>query len=191
MAKASGSPREGEQAKRPRFWVGPLVAGACFALGYGLTQRLIVMQGALREPRREAFATQAFPGERLEALRLRYGDWSPDLTADVAAKEAELARERQQQKAMEAAERLAAKERRRAEPQTLLQAVATDPVLPEPAWAEPERAMPAPVLPKPEPTPAPVAAEPAAAPPPKPAPVLAEPAPVAPFPAPPLTPPSP
>jgi hypothetical protein len=64
VAKASGSPREGEQAKRPRFWVGPLVAGACFALGYGLTQRLIVMQGALREPRREAFATQAFPGDR-------------------------------------------------------------------------------------------------------------------------------
>lgn len=184
VAKASGSAREGEQAKRPRFWVGPLVAGGCFALGYGITQRIIVMQGAPQEPRREAFASQAFPGESLEALRRRHGEFSRDLTADVAAKEAELAREREAEQSRLEAERIAAEAKRRAEQQTLLPAVAPEPVLPEPAWTQPEQAMPAPVLPKPEPQAQPVVAEPA--------PVPAEPAPVAaPFPAPPLAPPNP
>lgn len=192
VAKASGSAREGEQPKRPRFWVGPLVAGGCFALGYGITQRIIVMQGALQEPRREAFASQAFPGEGLEALRRRHGEVSRDLTADVAAKEAELAREREAEKSRQEAERIAAEAKRWAEQQALLPAVAPEPVLPEPAWTQPEQAMPAPVLPKPEPKPQPVVAEPSPALPPSPAPVLAEPSPVAaPFPAPPVAPPSP
>ena len=192
VAKASGSARVGEQAKRPRFWVGPLLAGGCFALGYGITQRFIVLQGALQEPRREAFASEAFPGEGLEALRRRHGEFSRDLTADVAAKEAELAREREAEKSRQEAERIAAEANRHAEQQALLPTVVPEPVLPEPAWTQPEQAIPAPVIPKPEPKPQPVAAEPAPARPPRPAPVLAEPAPVAaPFPAPPVAPPSP
>ena len=29
---------------KARFWVGPLVAGCCFALGYGITERVLTLQ---------------------------------------------------------------------------------------------------------------------------------------------------
>ena len=28
---------------KERFWVGPLVAGCCFALGYGITERVLTL----------------------------------------------------------------------------------------------------------------------------------------------------
>ena len=38
-------------AKRPRFWLGPFVAGCCIAFGYGLTSRLIGFHEAV--PKKE------------------------------------------------------------------------------------------------------------------------------------------
>ena len=108
--------------KRPRFWVGPLVAGACFALGYGITQRFVLIRSGLEQAEPQSFRARAFPGESLEALRLRYGE-TGTLEADVAAKElieakaskqanalkqAKLAMELEQRKAKEEAERIAA-----------------------------------------------------------------------------------
>lgn len=142
--------------------MGPLVAGACFALGYGITQRIIVMQGALQKPQREGFAAQPFPGQTLEDLRRLHGDDQQALTADVAAKEAELARQREAEKAALEAERLAAEAKRNAEQQAALGPL-PEQALPEPVWAEP----------------APVQAQPAS------------PAPLAPFPAAPVAPPTP
>ena len=162
MAKESTSQAAPERPTRPRFWVGPLVAGACFALGYGITQRIIVMQGALQKPQREGFAAQPFPGQTLEDLRRRHGDDQQALTADVAAKEAELARQREAEKAALEAERLAAEAKRNAEQQAALGPL-PEQALPEPVWAEP----------------APVQAQPAS------------PAPLAPFPAAPVAPPTP
>ena len=61
------SASEQKRPKRPKFWVGPLVAGACFALGYGITQRVVLMRAAWQQPQQEAFRQQGFPGETLEA----------------------------------------------------------------------------------------------------------------------------
>ena len=107
---------------RPRFWAGPLVAGACFALGYGITQRVVLIRSGLEQAEPQSFKARAFPGESLEALRLRHGE-TGTLEADVAAKElidakaskqanalkkAKLAKELEQRKATEEAERIAA-----------------------------------------------------------------------------------
>ena len=107
---------------RPRFWVGPLIAGACFALGYGITQRIVLIRSGLEQLEPQSFRARAFPGESLEALRLRHGE-TGTLEADVAAKElidakaskqanelkqAKLAKELEQRKAKEEAERIAA-----------------------------------------------------------------------------------
>ena len=80
--------------RRPRFWVGPLVAGSCFALGFGITQRIVAMQGGESAPKPQAFNPKPFPGERLESLRDRFEGASKPLKADVAAREAELAKTR-------------------------------------------------------------------------------------------------
>ena len=124
------SASEQQRSKRPRFWVGPLVAGACFALGYGITQRVVLMRAAWQQPQQEAFRQQGFPGETLEALRRRYGE-DKALMGDVAALEAVEAEQRKLEQAKEQAEAIAAEaERRDAEQQAAL----VEPVLAEPAW---------------------------------------------------------
>ena len=76
-----------QRSRRPRFWVGPLLAGACFALGYGITQRVVLMQQGWEKPQQATFRQTSFPGETLDGLRRRYGVDQP-LMGDIAAKEA-------------------------------------------------------------------------------------------------------
>ena len=71
-----------------RFWVGPLVAGCCFALGYGITHRVLMLQTKAQDPIPEAFTPLAFPGESLQEIRARFGDDDASLQVDVAAIEA-------------------------------------------------------------------------------------------------------
>lgn len=115
-AETNASTAKPKRLARPRFWVGPLVAGACFALGYGITQRVVLIRSGLEQVEPQSFKARAFPGESLEALRLRHGE-TGTLEADVAAKElidakaskqAKLAKELEQRKAKEEAERIAA-----------------------------------------------------------------------------------
>ena len=121
-AETNASKPKPKRPARPRFWVGPLVAGACFALGYGITQRVVLIRSGLDQAEPQSFRARAFPGESLEALRLRHGE-TGTLEADVAAKElidakaskqanalkkAKLAKELEQRKAKEEAERIAA-----------------------------------------------------------------------------------
>lgn len=115
-AETNASTAKPKRPARPRFWVGPLVAGACFALGYGITQRVVLIRSGLEQVEPQSFKARAFPGESLEALRLRHGE-TGTLEADVAAKElidakaskqAKLAKEMEQRKAKEEAERIAA-----------------------------------------------------------------------------------
>ncbi len=137
-AETNTSTSKPKRPTRPRFWVGPLVAGACFALGYGITQRIVLIRSGLEQSEPQSFRARAFPGESLEALRLRHGE-TGTLKADVAAKElidakaskqanalkqAKLAKELEQRKAKEEAERIAAAaiERERSQ-----QAVSTTP----------------------------------------------------------------
>ena len=92
-----------QRSRRPRYWVGPLVAGACFALGYGITQRVVLMRQALDKPQQATFRQNSFPGESLDGLRRRYGADQP-LMGDVAAQEA---LDAEQRKANEQAEAIA------------------------------------------------------------------------------------
>jgi len=139
----ASSTSEQQSSKRPRFWVGPLVAGACFALGYGITQRVVLMRASWKEPQLEAFRQQAFPGETLEALRRRYGE-DQALMGDVTALEAVEAEERKRQQAKEKAEVIAAEAKRRDLEQ---QAVLVKPALNEPTLTATPVAAPAVELP--------------------------------------------
>ena len=71
-----------------RFWVGPLVAGCCFALGYGITGRVLKLQTNPEDPAPQAFAPLAFPGDSLQEIRARFSDGDADLQVDVTALEA-------------------------------------------------------------------------------------------------------
>ena len=73
---------------RSRFWVGPLVAGCCFALGYGITERVLTLQTNVQAPVPEAFTPLAFPGGSLQEIRARFSDDDSSLQVDVTALEA-------------------------------------------------------------------------------------------------------
>ena len=86
MDKTS-SPDAPVEAKA-RFWVGPLVAGCCFALGYGIAERVLTLQTNAQDPVPEAFTPLAFPGDSLQEIRARFSDEDPSLQVDVSALEA-------------------------------------------------------------------------------------------------------
>ena len=142
--------------RRPRFWVGPLVAGSCFALGFGVTQRIVAMQGGESAPSSQAFNPKPFPGVGLQSLRDRFDGASKPLKADVAAWEAELAKTRppKPQKvdlAKKEAERLAAEARRQQQQTATRWAPAVVPAAVLPAAVEPldeTEIIPAPELPE-------------------------------------------
>ena len=71
-----------------RFWVGPLVSGCCFALGYGITERVLTLQTNVQAPVPEAFTPLAFPGDSLQEIRARFSDDDPSLQVDISALEA-------------------------------------------------------------------------------------------------------
>ena len=71
--------------KGPSFWIGPMLFGACFTLGYGITSRIMILKGSNRFLIQEAFAVEPFPGERLEDLRLRHGGLKIDLQLDISS----------------------------------------------------------------------------------------------------------
>lgn len=160
--------------RRPRFWVGPLVAGSGFALGFGITTRIVAMQGGESAPRPQAFNPKPFPGERLQSLRARFEGASKPLKADVAAREAELAKTRPPKPkkvdlAKKEAERLAAEARRQqqtavrwAPPVVPAAVTPSDEAEVIPAPQLPEAIAPAEPLPATANAPAPVAPAPAA-----------------------------
>ena len=78
------SPDASVEAKA-RFWVGPLVAGCCFALGYGITERVLMVQTNAEHPVPEAFTPLAFPGDSLQQIRTRFRDHDSSLQVDVTA----------------------------------------------------------------------------------------------------------
>ena len=60
---------------RPRFWVGPLVAGCCFAMGFGVTNRVVSLQNDRKPAQTQRFAPSYFPGDSLQNLRsIHQGD---------------------------------------------------------------------------------------------------------------------
>ena len=71
-----------------RFWMGPLVAGCCFALGYGIAERVLTLQTNDEDPVHETFTPLAFPGDSLQEIRSRFSDDDAELQVDVTALEA-------------------------------------------------------------------------------------------------------
>ena len=86
MDKTSSSDAPAETLSR--FWVAPLVAGCCFALGYGITERVLTLQTNAEDPVPEAFTPLAFPGDSLQEIRDRFSDDDSSLQVDVTALEA-------------------------------------------------------------------------------------------------------
>jgi hypothetical protein len=116
---------------KARFWVGPLVAGCCFALGYGITERVLTLQTNVEDPVPEAFTPLAFPGDSLQEIRARFSDDDSSLQVDVTALEAAEAASRPAQPAVK---------------ETLKPAVALQtpepPVWTAPAWSDPQTIAP-------------------------------------------------
>ena len=128
---------EPAQARRPRFWVGPLLVGCCFSLGYGITQRVVTLQANPEPPSQpEPFAGLEFPGQSLAAMR-RSESTTDSLVVDVAAIEAKAEAERQAKAKAEEQARLQAELARKQE--LALQAPLPEPSWTAPAWTEPEQ----------------------------------------------------
>ena len=118
------------QTRRPRFWVGPLLAGCCFSLGYGISHRLVTLQTNPEPPRQpEPFAGHEFPGQSLASMRRSEGT-TESLMVDVAAIEAKAEAERQAKAKAEEQARLQAELARKQE-------LALQAPLPEPSWTAP------------------------------------------------------
>jgi hypothetical protein len=84
------------QPTQPRpqpIWKGPLVAGLCFGVAYGVTQRLVSFNVAELIRFGPGFDVQVFPGTSLESLKLRFGDAQAEIRGDLELQELE----RQQQ----------------------------------------------------------------------------------------------
>ena len=125
----SGNPETRKSPQKPRFWVGPLVVGCCFSLGYGVTDRVLTLHGNAEEPRPEAFEQVLFPGDSLSGLRQRAGTATNLLQVDLD----EIESSQQEQRKLELEAQKRADNARRA--QEALQAVVLPPE--QPAWTEP------------------------------------------------------
>ena len=113
------------------FWVGPLVAGCCFALGYGITERVLTLQTNVEDPVPEAFTPLAFPGDSLQEIRARFSDDDSSLQVDVTALEAAEAASRPAKPAVKETPK----------PPVALQ-TPEPPVWTAPAWSDPQTISP-------------------------------------------------
>ena len=120
---------------KARFWLGPLVAGCCFALGYGITERVLTLQTNAQDPVPEAFTPLAFPGDSLQEIRARFSDDDPSLQVDVSALEAAEAASRPAQPAAKPMVKEAPK------PDVALQTPEPS-VWTAPAWSDPQTIAP-------------------------------------------------
>ena len=114
-----------------RVWVGPLVAGCCFALGYGITHRVLTLQTKAEDPVPEAFTPLAFPGDSLQEIRARFGDDDASLQVNVTALEA-----------AEAASRPPKPEVKTTTKPDLALQTPQPPVWTAPAWSDPQTTAP-------------------------------------------------
>jgi hypothetical protein len=64
-------------------WQGPLVAGLCFGLGYGITQRLLSLQLPTFVHLGQGFELREFPGTGLQSLRLKFGTEAQPIRGDL------------------------------------------------------------------------------------------------------------
>ena len=126
-------------SKRP-IWAGPLVAGFCFALAYGVTQRLLGLNVGELIRFGNGFDVQVFPGTSLESLRLRFGEAEAEIRADLELQELQRQQQEQAKRQADEARRLEAEARQADQ----LQPLPDQPLDAPPAPALPEAAPTAP-----------------------------------------------
>jgi hypothetical protein len=118
-------------ANQSCFWVGPLVAGCCFALGYGITHRVMTLQTKAEVPVPERFTPIAFPGDSLQEIRARFRDDDAPLQVDVTSLEV-----------VEAASRPPKPEVKTTTNPDLALQTPQPPVWTAPAWSDPQTTAP-------------------------------------------------
>ena len=72
-----------------RWRLPPLLAGACFGLGYAVVHRLMAIEFPRLVQLGQAFEVREFPGTSLEALRLKSGAAVQSIRGDLAMLELE------------------------------------------------------------------------------------------------------
>jgi len=136
------------QPTQPRpqpLWKGPLIAGVCFGLAYGITQRLLSFNVAELIRFGPGFDVQVFPGTSLESLKLRFGDAQGEIRGDLELQELERQQEQEAKQRAEAAKQAEAE---------LQRATQSEPPLePELPVAPAEPAAPPQATPPPPPAP--------------------------------------
>ena len=83
MAKAAPAAKPAPSGLAKSIWMGPLVAGLGFALAYGITERLLSFNVGEMIRFGPRFDVQVFPGTSLENLRLRFGDQTTRIQAEL------------------------------------------------------------------------------------------------------------
>lgn len=83
--KPAAAPRPTDKAQPiPRSrWQGPLLVGVCFALGYGITQRMLALQLPAFVQLGQGFELRPFPGTGLQSLRLKFGAEAEQIRGDL------------------------------------------------------------------------------------------------------------
>ena len=87
VAPAGAAQAAPTQPRRRPAWLGPLLAGLCFGVAYGVTQRLLSLNIGEWIRFGQGFDVQVFPGTSLEGLRLRYGAAESELRGDLELQE--------------------------------------------------------------------------------------------------------
>ena len=82
-ATADTAARRSAVAPISRSWKGWCLIGACFALGYGITQRLVSIRLESGLAGSQRFEVKSFPGTELDSLRRRFGDASQQIRGDL------------------------------------------------------------------------------------------------------------
>ena len=92
------------QPRPQQIWKGPLIAGLCFGLAYGVAQRLLSFNVTELIRFGPGFDVQVFPGTSLESLKLRFGDAQAEIRGDLELQELERQQEEEAKQRAEAAE---------------------------------------------------------------------------------------
>lgn len=147
MAKTAPTAQQQQPSPQLRqLWKGPLLAGLCFGVAYGITQRLLTFNVGELIQFGSGFDVQVFPGTSLESLKLRFGDAEAEVKGDLELQELE--RQQHQEEARRA------EQARQAEAE-LQRAQEAEPEPPLPSELPPAAPAPAAVAPPAEPPAAP------------------------------------
>lgn len=140
---------QGSQPALKQIWKGPLVAGLCFGVAYGVTQRVLSFNVAELIRFGPGFDVQVFPGTSLESLKLRYGAAEAEIRGDLELQELERQQQEEAKKRAEEAKQ-AEEELKRAselEPLPEPELPQADPTPAQPKPAAPSAPLPAPPVP--------------------------------------------